>query len=303
MNHVLQEVPGMGGSAVVLQVYRAGDTTVLARVQLRPAVGRPVPRFWFHVGCTVHASPSLGLFHRQRTLQLGNDHTGASELVLEAGDARDAAEMATALQLSLQGALLVLADRRAQFAPRLIAELPGLRDGPGESPARSPFWQGLVRHFHAGNPQDAQRLLGDDWRAGVAALLPRHLIYTAFLPPAAQAAIAQVRTTALPLREALEEAGLRYGHHVTIDEAGPVLEAETDGLPAVAASRATTVADAPAPCGSAPHWVLTGEPGAARVARVPVHTHDGRVGLPEAAQRLLGISPGQPVRVLPARGG
>ncbi|MBL8307092.1 MAG: arginine N-succinyltransferase [Rubrivivax sp.] len=303
MNHVLQEVPGAPGSALVLQVHRAGDTAVLARVRLRPAVGRPVPRFWFHVGCTVHASPSLGLFHRQRTLQLGNDHTGASELVLEAGATGDATETATALQLALQGALLVLADRRALFAARLIAELPGLRDGTGDSPAQSPFWQGLVRHFHTGDPLDAQRRLGEDWRAGVAALLPRHLIYTAFLPPSAQAAIAQVHATALQQREALEEAGLRYGHHVTIDEAGPVLEAETDGLPAVATSRATSVADTPAAPGATPHWVLAGEPAQARVARVPLSLQDGLAALPEAAQRLLGTGPGQPVRVLPARGG
>jgi hypothetical protein len=72
----------------LLQV-RAGDAAAdgppLAEARLVTAIGLKVPRFWFHVGCTVHASDSLGLFQRHRTLLLGNDHSGASELVLRPG--------------------------------------------------------------------------------------------------------------------------------------------------------------------------------------------------------------------------
>jgi arginine N-succinyltransferase len=292
---LLSELTPPGSDTVRLQV-RAGDGPVLAEARLVTAIGLTVPRSWFHVGCTVHASATLKLFQRQRTLLLGNDHTGASEIGLQAG-VGDAA----ALQLALHGALLLLAQQRARFAPRLLAELPGPRDALG----RSPFWQGLVRHFHAGDPDDARRLLGDDWRAGVAALLPRQPVYTAFLGAEAQAAIAQVPAAALPLRELLEHAGLRYAHHVCIDDGGPVLEAETDTLPAVAASRQWLLAPPDeAAANAAAHWVLaTPEGQPARAARVGARPHGERLVLAPAAARLLRVDPGERVRAWPVQGG
>ncbi len=300
---LLTEQTPAGADALLLQVRAstasgAGEGPVLAEARLAAAIGLEVPRFWFHIGCTVHASATLGLFQRQRTLLLGNDHTGASELQLSAtgGD-----EALPALRLALQGALLLLAQRRARFAPRLVAELPGLRDAQGAAP----FWQGFVRHFHGGDPAALAQRLGPHWRAAVAALLPRQPVYTAFLSAAAQDAIAQVPPGALALRELLEHAGLRYAHHVCIDDGGPVLEAETDMLPAVAASRLWPLgAPAEAAAGAPAHWVLAapeGEP--ARAARVPALAEPGRLLLTPAAARLLRVQAGDWVRAWPAQGG
>ena len=61
-------------------MLQASDAAVLAMVRLCPAIGLTLPHASYHVGCTVHAAPELGLFHRQRTLLLGHDHTGASAL-------------------------------------------------------------------------------------------------------------------------------------------------------------------------------------------------------------------------------
>jgi arginine N-succinyltransferase len=292
---LLLEASAPDAPVLHLQVRAApADGPVLAEARLAPAIGLAVPRFWFHVGCTVHASASLGLFQRQRTLLLGNDHTGASELSLHGAGGDPAA-----LQLALHGALLLLAQRRARFAPRLLAELPGPRDAAGHSP----FWQGLVRHFHDGAPDEARQRLGEHWRAGVAALLPRQPVYTAFLAAEVQAAIAQVPPEALPLRELLEHAGLRYGHHVCIDDGGPVLEAETDTLPIVAASRQWRLAapDETAATGSA-HWLLAAaheQP--ARATRAPLRLQGDRVVLSPATARLLQLEEGDPVRVWPVQ--
>lgn len=280
-----------------LQVRAApADGPVLAEARLAPAIGLAVPRFWFHVGCTVHASASLGLFQRQRTLLLGNDHTGASELSLQGMPGEPAA-----LQLALHGALLLLAQQRLRFAPRLLAELPGVRDAAG----RSPFWDGLVRHFHAAEPAEAQRRAGEHWRAGVAALLPRQAVYTAFLGAEVQAAIAQVPPEALALRELLEHAGLRYGHHVCIDDGGPVLEAETDTLPAVAGSRQWLLGPPDeAAAMSAPHWLLAGADGQpARALRAPAVVRADRLVLTPASARLLRVAEGERVRAWPVQAG
>ena len=104
---------------------------------------------------------------------------------------------------------------------RVIAELPGLRDAQG----RSPFWQGLGRHFCALDPADALARHGPDWLADVAALLPRQLFYTAFLPGDAQAAIGTLHPSAQAVHGVLQACGLRWQHQIRIDDGGPVLEA------------------------------------------------------------------------------
>lgn len=196
-----------------------------AVLRLQRAIGLDLPRAWYHVGCVVHAAPAMNLFHRLHTLQLGHDHTGASELAGIAWDRTlSLAEQAQALQALVDGALARIAARPGDYAARLIVELPGLRDANGASP----FWQGLGRHFYRGDPQAAAERLGPAWRCHVAALLPRQPVYTAFLPDAARAAIAQVHPAARVLVEVLWQAGFRYGHHVTVDDGGPVFERALD---------------------------------------------------------------------------
>ena len=199
-----------------------------ATLSLLPAIGLQLPRVSYHVGCTVHAAAELGLFHRQRTLLLGHDHTGASELADIAWLQGDVplAEQALALRRLLDHALSVLRKARPHYADRLIAELPGPRDAAGQSP----FWDGLGRHFYRGDPAAAAAEHGPAWRSHAASLLPRHPIYASSLPPAAEAAIAQVAAPALLLRDALEDVGLRYSHHVNVEDAGPILEAAVDDL-------------------------------------------------------------------------
>ena len=209
----------------------SGD--LLASVRLRPRIGIGLPRYWYHVGCTVHAAPELQLFHRQGTLLLGNDHTGAAELCDWAWASQDRTldSQAAALQRVLQAALQLARQQRAALGPQLVVELPGLRDSAGQSP----FWQGLGRHFYRGDPLDAEAKHGADWPSHVAALLPRHPVLTAFLPEVAQAAMAQVAPRARLLRELLEAAGLRYSHHIRIHDGGPVLQADLDHLGPVTA--------------------------------------------------------------------
>jgi arginine N-succinyltransferase len=219
-----------------LLATRAGQGKVgrpLACLRLRRAIGLALPRHWYHVGCVVHAAAELGLVHRMHTLQLGNDLTGATELADVAWDrqALDLPASATVLSGLLGAALQRVANDRAGHAARLIVELPGLRDAQG----RSPFWDGLGRHFYDGDPATAATRFGPDWRSHVAALLPRQPVYTDFLCDAAQAAVAQVDPAARVLMDLLWQAGLRYAHHVCIDDGGPVFECATDLVVAPAA--------------------------------------------------------------------
>jgi len=210
-----------------LEVSIDGCTASLL-VRTRIGIGTELPRVWYHVGTTVHASRELQLFHRQRTLLLGHDHTGASELADIRWTRSDVplATQARTLHALLQATLEKIAGERAEHAERLIVELPGVRDAAGQSP----FWASLGRHFYDGDPADADALHGPAWRSHVATLLPRQPIYASFLAESAQAAIAQVQPEVLALRDVLEEIGLRYSHHVNVEDAGPVLDASVDDL-------------------------------------------------------------------------
>lgn len=196
-----------------------------ACLRVRGPIGLQRPRHWYHVGCVVHAAPELSLFHRQHTLLLGNDHTGASELSERAhAPGLDASAQASAWRALLDAAREHLQATRALQGGRVIAELPGLRDAQG----RSPFWQGLGRHFHAGDPDAVLQRLGPDGRAQLAALMPRQLVYASFLSPAAQAAMAQAAPSARLWMDTLADAGFRYSHHIDIVDGGPVFETHLD---------------------------------------------------------------------------
>lgn len=200
---------------------------VVAALRVRRAIGMARPRHWYHVGCVVHAAPELDLFHRQTTLLLGNDHTGASELADLVCDATlSQAQQAGVMGALLQAALRHLAAERPHHAGPLIVELPGLHDDQG----RSAFWQGLGRHFFGGDLITVARQHGPHWPGLVAALLPRQPVYVAFLAEAAQAALAQAAPAARVWMDTLAHQGFRYSHHVTIIDGGPVFEAHLDSL-------------------------------------------------------------------------
>ena len=202
------------------------DQIPLACLRVRVGIGLRRPRHWYHVGCTVHAAPELGLFNRQTTLLLCNDHTGAAELADFAHDpGLSLADQAAALRTLLQAARQHLDHQAAPRGSPVIIELPGLRDGQG----RSPFWQSLGRYFFDGDLAEVVRQHGSAWRAHVASLLPRQPLYTAFLAEPARAAIAQTAPSARAWMDVLAHDGFRYSHHVTIIDGGPVFVGHLGG--------------------------------------------------------------------------
>lgn len=186
----------------------------LASLTIAFDIGLQEPRAWYHVGCVVHAARPLQLFQRRRTLQLGNDLTGASELasVQWRREGLDEATQAELLRLLLAEAVRRVGLARPQQP--LIVELPGLRDAQG----LPPFWQGLGRRFYQGDPGQQ----GRRWRSWVAALLPRQPVYACFLPEAAQAAIGVADEGSQLLAEALQALGFVPDGHVDIVDGGPV---------------------------------------------------------------------------------
>jgi len=195
---------------------------LLAALHLQPALGSSRARYSFHLGRVVHAAPELGLHQVQTTLQLGHDATGEAELSgLYLAPALEPAAAAPVLDALLREALAQL-QSLAPAGEWLLVELPGWRDAAG----RSPFWDGLVRHFLPSPSPDSAHLaerFGPALSTHLGALLPRQLIHAAFLPPAAQAALSRCADDQQPWLAALLRAGFADWRHCRIEDGGPLL--------------------------------------------------------------------------------
>ncbi len=199
----------------------------LGAVHCLPEQGRSRARCSFHLGRVVHSAPELGLHQVQTTLQLGHDSTGEAELsglwLAAPSGAPDAGAEAAVCDTLLYAALAALAEADTP-ARWVTVELPGWHDAAG----RSPFWDGLVRHFlpaGSGDRAEGLRRHGPAFATHLGTMLPRQLIHAAFLPAAAQQALGRCAPGHEPWLAALQRAGFVDWRHCRIDDGGPVLAA------------------------------------------------------------------------------
>ncbi|HKW81771.1 MAG TPA: arginine N-succinyltransferase [Casimicrobiaceae bacterium] len=289
---------GHAEACYVFVLVDGATRAVVGISAIEAAVGLSEPWYNYHVGTQVHASRELGVYTRAPTLFLTNDHTGNSELCSLFLDARYRRGGNGALLAKAR--LLFIAEFADRFAPKIIAEMRGRLDGAG----RSPFWEGLGRHFFAIEFSRADYLTGIGQKAFIAELMPRHPVYTTLLPADARAAIGEVHAGTLPARSMLESEGFRYEGYVDIFDAGPTLECFRDNIHAVRASRVLPVVigedDLPDSLSDDALWLVASRgfasfravlcPAPARVAQFPL--------LPHAAE-ALGVRDGDSVRAVP----
>jgi len=283
----------------VFVLVDGASAAVVGISAIEAAVGLSEPWYNYHVGTQVHASRELDVYTAAPTLFLTNDHTGNSELCSLFLDSRY--RRARNGPLLAKTRLLFIAEFADRFAPKVIAELRGRLDPDG----RSPFWEGLGRHFFVMEYSRADYLTGIGQKAFIAELMPRHPVYTTLLPAEAQAVIGEVHTDSQPARAMLESEGFRYEGYVDIFDAGPTLECFRDNIRAVRQSQVLPVAigeENPVPDSLIEDvlWLVASRdferfraivaPAPARIARFPL--------LPHAAA-ALGVGVGETVRAVP----
>ena len=161
------------------------------------------------------------------TLFLANDHTGHTELCSLFLD--QAYRHGQNGPLLAKSRLLFIAEFADRFAPKVIAELRGRLDADG----KSPFWEGLGRHFFAMEYSAADYLTGIGQKSFVAELMPQP---PGVREPAAgigARGIGAVHDDTAPARAMLEQEGFRYEGYVDIFDAGPTVECFRDNIHAV----------------------------------------------------------------------
>jgi arginine N-succinyltransferase len=199
------------------------------------AVGLKEPWYNYHVGTLVHASRALAVYTVAPTLFLANDHTGHTELCSLFLD--QAYRQGKNGVLLAKCRLLFIAEFAERFAGKVIAELRGRLDAGG----KSPFWEGLGRHFFAMEYSTADYLTGIGQKSFIAELMPKHPVYVNLLPESARDAIGAVHRDTEPARAMLEQEGFRYEGYVDIFDAGPTLECFRDNIHAVRQSQVMPV--------------------------------------------------------------
>jgi arginine N-succinyltransferase len=199
------------------------------------AVGLKEPWYNYHVGTLVHASRALGVYTVAPTLFLANDHTGHTELCSLFLD--QAYRQGKNGALLAKCRLLFIAEFADRFSAKIIAELRGRLAADG----RSPFWEGLGRHFFAMEYSTADYLTGIGQKSFIAELMPKHPVYVTLLPQEARDAIGAVHADTEPARAMLEREGFRYEGYVDIFDAGPTVECFRDDIRAVRQSQVMPV--------------------------------------------------------------
>ena len=200
---------------------------VVGIAAIEAAVGLKEPWYNYRVGTIVHASRALDVYTVAPTPFLANDHTGHTELCSLFLD--QAHRHGKNGPLLAKSRLLFIAEFAERFAPKVIAEMRGKLDTAG----RSPFWEGLGRHFFAMEYSTADYLTGMGQKAFVAELMPRYPVYANLLPDSARAVIGEVHDDTRAARSMLEQEGFRYEGYVDIFDAGPTLECFRDDIRAV----------------------------------------------------------------------
>jgi arginine N-succinyltransferase len=267
---------------------------------IKGSVGLDEPFYNYRIGTLVHSSRELKVFTRMETLYLSNDLTGSTELcsLFLNPDYRNGNNG----KFLSKCRFLFIAQFPHLFTEKLIAEMRGYQEESG----RSPFYEGLGRHFFKMDFDHVDALTAVGKKSFIAELMPRQPLYVAYLPDDAQEVIGKVHTSTAPARRLLEQEGMYFEGYVDIFDAGPVLQARVSELRAM---RDSTLADiGPATDGDsacAPESVVA-EPMLVsnttlkdfRMILSQAMSVNGIVALPEAEQQLLHCRSGDTVRTL-----
>ncbi|MGH8461969.1 MAG: arginine N-succinyltransferase [Stenotrophobium sp.] len=283
-------VPGHERYMFVLADSDSGEIGGCCAVEA--ACGLDEAFYNYHVGIAVHASRELKIYNRIPTLNLSCDYTGAS--VLCSLYLRPEFRCGGTGHLLSKCRLLFMAAFPQRFADKVIAEMRGVSDEYG----RSPFWEGLGRHFFSLEYNDAEHIVGMGNKAFIAELMPPHPIYTVLLPPEARAVMGQVHPQTAAALRLLEQEGFRYQHYIDIFDGGPTVEAPraeirtirtTCALPAIVSKDLGT------------DFCLIGNARLRdfRCTAAAAHLHTDRIEIDAATARVLKVESGDIVHAAP----
>ncbi|MFZ4109743.1 MAG: arginine N-succinyltransferase [Polymorphobacter sp.] len=211
----------------ILLLEQAGTGRIGGCGMVFSKIGVEWPFYSYKLGTLSQSSKELGRTFAMPFLSLTTDHDGASEVggLFLRPDLRTGGLG----RLLARSRYLFIAQHRARFGDKLLAELRGVLDDAGNSP----FWDALGAKFFGMAFPEADAFNAINGNQFIADLMPRHPIYTALLPESAQAVIGQPHPKGRAALAMLEAEGFSFDNYVDIFDGGPTVTARTDQVRSV----------------------------------------------------------------------
>jgi arginine N-succinyltransferase len=254
-------------------------------------IGARWPFYSYKIGVLSQTSKALERTFALPFLNLVTDHDGASEVggLFLHPDLRTGGLG----RLLARSRYLFVAQHRARFGSKMLAELRGVLDDDGNSP----FWDALGAKFFGMSFPEADAFNGVHGSQFIADLMPKHPIYTALLPESARAVIGQPHAKGRAALAMLEAEGFAYDNYVDIFDGGPTVTARTDQLRTVRESVAAPVARlCSTGTGFVRSLVASGQLGDFRAWIGHVGAEIEGCALPAAEAAAMGVAVGDEVR-------
>lgn len=270
---------------LILENVETGE--VRGTCQIFTRVGEKWPFYSYRIGTVTKHSQELKRTFRAEILSLVNDLEGCSEvggLFLHPG------ERAGGLGLLLaRSRYMFIAQHRARFADRILAELRGVIDEAGGSP----FWDGVAGRFFGMNFQQADEFNATHGNQFIADLMPKHPVYTAMLSELARSVIGLPHPSGRAAMRMLENEGFAFESYIDIFDGGPTMTARTDQVKTVREAQRATVAAIGG--GGEPALVAAGQLAGFQSALAQVAQGDEGVVIDPIAAAALGVAVGDEI--------
>ncbi|MEM8496162.1 MAG: arginine N-succinyltransferase [Planctomycetota bacterium] len=292
-------IASASGEAPLLVMVEPDQGRIVGTAGLMSRVGdaqRAEPFYAYRLERSVHRSKSLNVHHEVDALHLVKDFNGPTEIgtLFLHPDHRGGGN-GRVLSLSR---FLLIANQPTRFDRQVIAELRGVIDEHG----RSPFWDGLGRHFFRVDYPVADDLSARDKRF-IAELMPTHPIYVPLLSAEAQRVIGQVHPNTAPARRLLEDEGFHFANMVDIFDAGPCLRCDRAAIRTIRESSVISVLgyDDSSESTDRIRTLVASANGPFRMTAIATTPSPEGLCLPRDVAEQLEVQPGDDVRVAPVR--
>lgn len=136
-------------------------------------------------------------------------------------------------RLAAQSRYMLMAAAPDEFGEMVLAELRGVVTPDG----KSPFWEGVGRHFFAMEFQDADYHSGVTDGQFIMDLMPKYPIYVDLLPPEAREVIGRCHVDGIGALKLLEWEGFRFDRVVDIFDGGPQVATPRGNIRTIRESR------------------------------------------------------------------
>jgi arginine N-succinyltransferase len=269
-----------------------GTSMIVAQLGRRDA-----PYIYFDVYPEEKYSNTLDRHFHHTVLRIGFSYDGPTEIggLIVDPAYRGASER---LGLLISGVrFLYMAVHRELFRNEILAELLP----PLEPDGTSHLWEALGRHFTGMSYAEAD-VLSSENKSFIRDLFPSGPIYASLLSQDAQDVIGKVGAQTKGVEKLLRRIGFRYAERIDPFDGGPHFVAPADEISMMQATRTLPFTGTLAPSNDKPTGLVAREflgPPYFRAAPARFQIEGSEVRVDESVALHLGLTPGDPISVLP----